>query len=681
MNQKQSLVILVLFLVINLPLISALEISNVRTTNIEPTSAAIRWETDQPANSFVNYGLSKESLQTLGDANAVQNHVISLTSLQPATSYLYSVRSAETINDHEGNLYTFTTPGPDTTAPAITAEIPAFLQGTRLGFRGKTEAGAQVRLFINDQEVGTTALPLPPGEIISTLPETEFSFSDILLRQNELNTVRLEATDRVGNVGSMETQIFADISKPLITLTDLPVFSSQTEITLKATFSENVSYDLSNGEQKVVSGSGTSLETKVSLQEGENALTLVVRDQAGWEASEKIRITADTQPPQVTAEIDRGREYYEGRAKSSIHGTTEPGAEVLLFVYRPILGTDLHPAFDRVWAQTTADEKGEFVFEEVEFDKEPLNLIRLEPKEVPSGLVDTTVFNTQQIAGQQEQTRYVFIIVKDQAGRGNLWRDTITLHTCTSSSFDFTISEITQFHAPFRLNPQLMDDGRETIQAVFNLTYRGSGVAKRDIGSGLELDPAFRITGVEFEKACVPGSEKDDKLKLGCQLLPSGRPSRQLDNGIKTAWYINYNLQSSQELSEQKEDFWNEFKKRQIVFPLKVKVNFQNRQADGTYTETKTSSMCTDLGYYIDIPIDSKDLLPDFLVEKGLPAIDYTIEKIDLVLPYIETGIKIAGVGCISSFLGRMKYNASEFFTCRPLWAQVRAISNVRWIS
>ena len=104
MNQKQSLVILVLFLVINLPLISALEISNVRTTNIEPTSAAIRWETDQPANSFVNYGLSKESLQTLGDANAVQNHVISLTSLQPATSYLYSVRSAETINDHEGNL-------------------------------------------------------------------------------------------------------------------------------------------------------------------------------------------------------------------------------------------------------------------------------------------------------------------------------------------------------------------------------------------------------------------------------------------------------------------------------------------------------------------------------------------------------------------------------------------------
>ena len=51
------LVLLVIILFLNLPIVSALEISNVRAEVISSTEAQILWETDEAANSLVNYGL------------------------------------------------------------------------------------------------------------------------------------------------------------------------------------------------------------------------------------------------------------------------------------------------------------------------------------------------------------------------------------------------------------------------------------------------------------------------------------------------------------------------------------------------------------------------------------------------------------------------------------------------
>src|SRR3989338_2755549 len=98
-NQKEVmnkvLVLLVLALFLNVPLVSALEIRNIRADSITDKSAVISWETDQPADSFVSYGPSKENLQKQGDAQSITNHQLTISSLAANSSYVYSVQSNE----------------------------------------------------------------------------------------------------------------------------------------------------------------------------------------------------------------------------------------------------------------------------------------------------------------------------------------------------------------------------------------------------------------------------------------------------------------------------------------------------------------------------------------------------------------------------------------------------------
>ena len=114
---RQALVIFVLCLFLNLPVVSALQISNVRAENITANSAVIRWETDAPADGFVEYGLKKETLQRTGDANLLTDHQFLLSNLHAETAYLYKVESDDVSEDNDGNLYPFTTLPPDVTAP------------------------------------------------------------------------------------------------------------------------------------------------------------------------------------------------------------------------------------------------------------------------------------------------------------------------------------------------------------------------------------------------------------------------------------------------------------------------------------------------------------------------------------------------------------------------------------
>ena len=142
-----SLLVIILF--VNLPIVSALEISNVRVDSITETSAVVNWETDSNADSFVNYGQSKENLVLTGDASQLMSHAIPLQGLTLDTTYYFSVKSSDLVNDNGGELYSFKTLAPDTEAPLITAVIPGFIQGSRLDITGNVETGSQVRLFVN----------------------------------------------------------------------------------------------------------------------------------------------------------------------------------------------------------------------------------------------------------------------------------------------------------------------------------------------------------------------------------------------------------------------------------------------------------------------------------------------------------------------------------------------------
>src|SRR3989338_5716069 len=220
MNTKKRmwkvLVLLVIALFLNLPIVSALEISNVRVNVISSTEAEVLWETDEPANSLVNYGLSQQGLNPVGDASNVVQHSVGLSSLAPNTTYYYKVQSGSVTDDNTGSLYSFSTPAPDTAPPELKVEIPASVAGNNLDISGTAEAGSTVRAHVNGAQLTST-----------TAVGGSFVLTAIPLASNVESLVRIEAVDASGNTAAIEGKVFADTAKPTLQLTALPEITSE----------------------------------------------------------------------------------------------------------------------------------------------------------------------------------------------------------------------------------------------------------------------------------------------------------------------------------------------------------------------------------------------------------------------------------------------------------------------
>ena len=84
-----------------------LRISNVQSSNIDQTSATIRWTTNTPANSSVDYGTTTSYGLNYCNSSNLTDHSLGLTGLLPNTTYHFKVTST----DANGN----TSSSPDNT--------------------------------------------------------------------------------------------------------------------------------------------------------------------------------------------------------------------------------------------------------------------------------------------------------------------------------------------------------------------------------------------------------------------------------------------------------------------------------------------------------------------------------------------------------------------------------------
>ena len=639
---KKRIAILVLLLLINFPVISALELSNVQAQSITENSALIIWQTDEKADSFVNYGLEKENLRSVGDGNEIIDHKFLLSGLTSDTTYYYSVESNDIVDNQEGELYSFTTLPPDTTIPELNAEIPTAIQGGRLNLAGTTEIGAEISLFINNLLLQTI-----------TADDGSFEFQGILLQANQVNAVRLDVVDQAGNPNSLSGTIFADTEKPTIKLPEIPKYIDGNSFVLKAPVSEGVSVEIFVNNRSVWKDEEVSeIDKNLALQEGKNEVKIVLMDGAGWETIGEFAIISDTRPPQVSFELEKGLEYYEGRAETNINGKTEPGAAVYLYVFRGF-GDEYKANFKRALAKQTADEEGEFTFKDISFPPSPfdMSLKELAPREVPSGLQEVVVSPLSQLSEEQRKSYKVYMIAEDKSGKSGYAQKTVNINSCFSADQAFDVTLIPQFQAPFKLNPGLMEEGRESIQSVFNITYRGGAVAPINPATN-RPEEAYKISTVRFQKACTQSMLDEDEFKYGCQLMPSS--FREQSNADHTSYYVTANLNRADEFIDKEDNVWDDFQKRQLKMPLKVTINYQERNVEGAWDQRKTQTFCYDLGYFVDIPIESADMIPDFLADEGVDALNWTIEQIEMLKPYLETAMLVTGISCIGSFLVKM---------------------------
>lgn len=90
-------------------------ISNVSVQPIESGKATVRWETNQPATSQVQYGLTTAYGSSASNSTLKTSHAVELNGLTPGTAYQFRVRSA-----NAGGLVTTSGNGSFTTPPLQT---------------------------------------------------------------------------------------------------------------------------------------------------------------------------------------------------------------------------------------------------------------------------------------------------------------------------------------------------------------------------------------------------------------------------------------------------------------------------------------------------------------------------------------------------------------------------------
>ncbi len=676
----QSLAIFVSLLFALLPVSYALSISNVGSSPAD-TSAIITWQTDVESSHKISYGLDKSTLNLVQGNNTLStNAFVYLTGLASNTTYFYQVESASStetaIENKQGEYFSFTTlekssassasstsgeaaEGGSNTAAAgeilpgavlnISADVPLFSTENIIDLSGSTGVETKVKVFVNNQ--------------LSRIADTkggQFFFTNIELKIGD-NTILIEAEDAAGNKASAAYPVFVDIIKPKLILEELPEFVTKPEITIKGTVSELSRVEITANSQSLFDNQTTSFSLLYTLTEGDNNLSIKATDKAGLSDEFSQSISMDSTPPTIQVTFATGNTYFQGRAEADIVGKTEPGAKVYLYTFQP-QPMQYTPDFDTAGAsyETTADEEGNFRFDEADLEHKPINLEKLAPKEVPAGLKQEVLYPVETKDAAQ-QNIHVYFIAQDKAGLTAYAQQVVQIVNCYSSNLDFNIQQIIQFQLPRRLDPGAIKQGTQTISAVFNMSYRGTGVPKIDSGTGQMIEPAFRIDQVKFEKACIEGMDTDPSYNLSCRLVPKAPPP-PMHNAWKNAWYVRYTLQKDESLAKVGDDFWEEFKKRQFLVPLKLTITYKERDALGNLGPTKTQMSCQEIGYFVDLPIESSDMVPDFIADEGVTALNATVHAIDTVMPYIEKALLFTGIACMGSFVGKTAVKALRNF-------------------
>ena len=123
-------------------------ISNVADTDINDTSATITWDTDESADSLVDYGLDSTYGSFVSDGSLVTSHSITLTGLNSSTEYHYKVTSEDAaLNSASSADFTFTTAAADTIEPVITNVMASNITDTSADITWDTDESADSLVY------------------------------------------------------------------------------------------------------------------------------------------------------------------------------------------------------------------------------------------------------------------------------------------------------------------------------------------------------------------------------------------------------------------------------------------------------------------------------------------------------------------------------------------------------
>ncbi|MCW3136373.1 MAG: carboxypeptidase regulatory-like domain-containing protein [Canidatus Methanoxibalbensis ujae] len=189
---------------LNFTLITPPIISNIMVTNITQTSATIEWKTDEPSTSLIKYGTSPGSYPYFKeDTSYTTTHSLTLTNLQPNTSYYFVVNSTDRVgNSAESSEYSFKTKEPDTTAPVISNITVSAVTGSTATITWKTDEPATSQIEYGLTTSYGSSTPLDTNLV------TEHTQTITGLKSNTTYHFRVKSKDASNNEAVSEDNTF-----------------------------------------------------------------------------------------------------------------------------------------------------------------------------------------------------------------------------------------------------------------------------------------------------------------------------------------------------------------------------------------------------------------------------------------------------------------------------------------
>ncbi|MBW2981351.1 fibronectin type III domain-containing protein [Candidatus Woesearchaeota archaeon] len=663
LNKIIALILIELILI--LPVYTAaLTISNIQV-DASDKSAFVTWQTDEESATEISYGKDTANLNnTISDVNLVKDHSVLLRNLEKSTAYFFELTAqtpTETlVDDKSGEYYKFLTLAEDTVEPFIDVELPEAVDSNELDIVGKTEIESKIELFVNGQARRVVDFSK------NTLGELKFYGVDLL--PNEQNIIFLKVTDLAGNTAQKQFTVYSDLVAPVITFTpELPDVIDASSINIIGTLSEISLFNVTLNDASIYSAETASFSFNTQLTEGENRFVIKAKDKSGRETIIEKTVISDTLPPTlINVTPVSGSFYYEGRGIIDLQFATEPNAEVR--VYRD--GRGILAKYDET---RTADANGNVRFNDVELEGVHFGPFSVSAEWPPMREVQATTQRvvtsqtTQQGTEAQQRTVKLIIAVRDIADHVTIHTMSYTIGTCWSGELDFHISNMIEYNTPTLLSPERLEEGSELISFVLNVSYEGGAKDPSD----------WQITDVRFDKACRGGRlgepefflEEDIRYDVSCSILPSS-PTTKDRNTAGTLWYVRYDLGSTAEFTNFTEVDWEEIGRRELIFPLKLTVRYKEREVNPTtgrkeWSGTKTQTKCMQVAYFVDIPIDPRDVLPDAILEDLPDAMNNTINSINDILNTTEEITEYIAIGCLSSLLIKFVTQIIRKITCR----------------
>jgi len=557
-----------------------------------------------------------------------------------------------------------------TLTPVIDVELPESYNRAHITISGDTQVGARIELSVNGK----------PKKILDYSRDGTFTFNYVELDPNANNLITIYG-ELDGNSNLRSFNVFVDLVEPDINLSkEIPPATDMSSILVEGTVSEPSEVRIILNNNEIFSGQTDSFSQTVNLAEGNNLLEITAEDDSGNKGERSFTIVSDTQPPTLedVEPLEGGANYYEGRAVTDVVGKTEPGAEVYMFVSPTFFpgGEPEELTLDNILGgaqyRVTADSNGDFRIRNVDFENPGTPIgIEISPQlaeilgkdqEFIGTTVPTYAPTPQQTAPSLEQdavqgiqtedkTVQVYLIVVDRVGLHEQDMYSVDIHSCFSGSFTFGIDALEEYQTPSLLSPSRLDEGTEIISFVLGLDYHGN-LPNRLNATGNE--GYWEVESVRIEKACGSGFvEKDPSYQYACQIMPDNPAIMQEINLEKTNWYFRYNLGSTEQFVEREEEnFWKILDNYEMKFPLLVTVAYTEKEA-GQNPESKTQLACRHVTYFVDVPVEPKDVLPDWMLTESRERINESIELIDKIIEPLDQAIRYIGMACLGGVVVR----------------------------